>query len=73
MKFSDHELRGFGIFHKYKIVFILLDQNIFETVCDFQLIALLKSGIEVEVRKLVVPAVSFKLNSRYVYSTVLFL
>ena len=51
-QFPEHELWGFGIFHNDKIVFILLDQKKSEPVCDFQLIALLKSGIEADLRKL---------------------
>ena len=51
-QFPEHELRAFGIFHHDKIVFILFDQDVFEPLCNFQLIALSKSGIGDDIRKL---------------------
>ena len=51
-QFSDHDPRGFDVFHNDKIFFIILDRETFSSANDFQLIALLKSGIEAKLRKL---------------------
>ena len=72
-QFSDHGLRGFDIFHNDKIFFIILDRESFSPANDFQLIALLKSKIEAQLRKLDFLTFFAVMIVRNMYSLVLFL